>query len=102
MGQEVQLPDGRILEYPIEATREQIEQHAVQWAIDNPLPVVTPVLEPVVEPSLPEYRGFLKGLRQLLERELRALAKPLGMLLLHSEVKRHFRKLKLKWKKSGR
>ena len=61
MGQEVQLPDGRILEYPIEATREQIEQHAVQWAIDNPLPVVTPVLEPVVEPSLPEYRGFFEG-----------------------------------------
>jgi hypothetical protein len=62
MGQEVQLPDGRILEYPIEATREQIEQHAVQWAIDNPLPVVTPVPEPVVKPKPPEYRGFSEGI----------------------------------------
>ena len=61
MGQELELPDGRILEYPIEATREQIEQHAVQWAIDNPLPVVTPVPEPVVEPKPPEYRDFFEG-----------------------------------------
>ena len=59
MGQQVQLPDGRVLEYPVEATQDQILNHARQWVIDNPLEIEPePVPEPVVAPQPQAPEGY--------------------------------------------